>query len=256
MPHINIPMGFLIKPFVNPIKIAFDKMLDFAVISYNRVIWIMNNKENRSYIIDKRKTTNAIFCNGNFILVNEYQLFPLKNGSITLKKGFDSSNSDYTDFNEFKKVDNQFDCKNFNRFKDYIVKIEKLNSFDGLIKIINWQKRKDNIEFDIFIENAKKWKKINFILLIAIPNEFKNRDNFNDEISLKTPKQYGIFELVIKGDKHQEIQEKFAPLLFDDKNNEIKEIEKNIFTPFYITKKWKIRNPNTQKLIIKHLKEN
>ncbi len=256
MPHFNVPVGFIIKPFINIGKITLDKFLDYYFIYYNRTTWILNNKDNRPYIIDRRKTTNVILCNGNFILVNEYQLFPLKSGSIILKKGFNSSNSTYTNFSKFKKVDNNFNCKKFNRFKDYVVKIEKLNSFDGLIKIINWKSSKDNIEFDIFIENAKKWKKIKFILLIAIPNEFKNRKNFNDEISLKTPNQYGIFELIIKGDKHQEIQDKFAPILYDNKNNEIKEINKNIFTPFYITKKWKIRKPHTKKLIIKHLKEN
>ena len=255
MPHINVPLGFIVKPFINLGKKTLNKALDYYFIYYNRAIWIINNKENRPYIIDKRKTTNVIFCNGNFILVNEYQLFPLKNGSITLKKGFNSSNPEYTNFSKFKKVNNNFNCKKFNRFKDYIVKIEKLNSFKGLIKIINWTSNANNIEFDIFIENAKKWEKINFILLIAIPNEFKNRDNFNDEISLKTPNQYGIFELIIKGDKHQEIQDKFAPILFDDKGKEIKEIEKNIFTPFYVTKKWKIRKPKTKKLIIKHLKD-
>ena len=248
--HFSIPFKFVIIFVRNLLKAP----LDFLAIQKNRIYWLFNFKKRRDYIIDKRKTINVIFCNGNFILVNEYQLFPLKSGSLKLKKGFNSSNPKWTDFNKFIKVDNTFNCEKYNRFKNYIIKVENLDKNDRLIKIVNLKKSKSNVEFEIFIENAKKFQTINFILLMSIPNEFKNRNNFNDEISFSEPKQYGVFELIIKADKHKKMEDKFAPLLFAD-DKEIKEIKKDKNTPFYMTKRWKIRNPSFRKLYIKHLKD-
>ncbi len=261
----------IIVSIFKPLTKLGNNLLDITAIIYNRCRWIcfcdivfdfsntflFTLKCKRDYIIDKRITKYVFYCDGHFILINEYKIFPLTNGKLEIPKGFKTSNPDYTDFSKFMKYNTLKDnCKRKSRFKHYLINVEKLSSFDGLIKIIHLKADKDIVRFKIFIEGAKRFQPIKFMLMMSIPKEFKNRANLNDVIELNEPKQYGTIQLTMQADKYTDLVDKFAPILYFETENgrkiEIPEKSKNKLKPFYLEKTWKIRRIISKKIIIEH----
>lgn len=232
---MGIEKWFLIGRIFKAIIFSWDYIIETFNKYINRIKWLwiyyIRKNKKRNYIIDTRVSKNIIYCDGHFVIVNEYDIFMLDDGDFVMSKGFTTDNETYTDFKNFTDKS----CCIKNRFNSYIAKVEPLHKkIDGNLQITNMNKEKDNLSFDIELDGRSRFETFSFGLYMAIPNEFKNRIKLDDTIQINE-NVYGKFTLELKIDKDSPLVTYFAPTIKKDGAYLKPKISEDLF---YINRVW------------------